>query len=56
MNSKPQSRWSLANRGNRIMYAVALGLAAFVTTQNAVLFLVIAGLAYVILSLFAPRG
>ena len=55
MDEKQQSRWSLANRGNRAMYAVALGLAAFVTTQNVVLFLVIGGLTYVVLSLFAPR-
>ena len=55
MNPKQESRWSLASKGNRVMYAVALGLLAFVTTRNAVLFLVIGGLTYVIATLFAPR-
>lgn len=56
MDPKTESRWSLASKGNRVMYAVALGLVAFVTTQNAVLFLVVGGLTYVIATLFAPRG
>jgi hypothetical protein len=55
MDPKTESRWSLANKGNRVMYAVALGLLAFVTSRSIVLGLVIGGLTYVIASLFAPR-
>lgn len=56
MNPQTGSRWTLANRGNRIALAVVLGLLAFATTRSIVLGLVIGGLTYLIATLFArPR-
>ena len=53
MNPKPESRWSLASTGNRVMYAAVLGLLAFATSRSIVLGLVIGGLTYLIPTLFA---
>jgi hypothetical protein len=51
-----ESRWSLASKGNRVMYAAVLGLLAFATSRSIVLGAIIGGLTYLIASLFAPRS
>ncbi|HET8717397.1 MAG TPA: hypothetical protein VFM50_06565 [Nocardioidaceae bacterium] len=56
MRAKTQSRWSLASAGNRAVLAVALGIAAYATTQSVLLFAMIGGLTFLIASLFKPRG
>jgi hypothetical protein len=56
MDQEAESRWSLANTGNRVLLAVLVGLPAFVTTRSIVLGAILGGLTYLIATLFVrPR-
>jgi uncharacterized membrane protein len=56
METKTPSRWSLSYTGNRVLLAVVLGLAAYVTTGSLFGTVAVALVAFVVATVFfAPR-